>query len=110
MDEENTMKNIASMSRAAVIAGRIKQLTTLALVAGSAVIGPSLHAVVQEPSSVSDRVAKIRHALAEITIQPSSIKTEASKVLVAQWGNSWTNWNNWKNWQNWNNWVNWLNF
>jgi hypothetical protein len=102
--------------RASLISERVKKLATLALVAaGSLTASSPAQASVQEAGTITDRVAKVRHAVVEKAKQESSYlseKTAAPETLLAQWGNwgNWGNWNNWPNWHNWGNWGNWANW
>jgi hypothetical protein len=107
------MKNTITKNRVDLIAGRMKQLTSLALVTGTMAVGSSLHASVRDSNSISDRAVKIRQIIADTQSQRSSTTAKIARdaeVLLAQWGNAWTNWNNWNNWHNWQNWANWGNW
>ncbi len=100
--------NISKMS----LTERIRQITSVAMVAGSLLLGASAEAAIPRQSSVVSRALAVQSVLNEKIAADASAadKLPRAQELLAQWGNSWANWNNWNNWHNFSNWINWGNF
>jgi hypothetical protein len=78
---------------------RVRQISSTAMIAGSLMIAGSAQAAVPRHSSVVDRAVSIQGALKErIATHADAIQNlSRAEVLLAQWGNQWTNWYNWLN-------------
>jgi hypothetical protein len=105
-------KNIASVEDLKVsLTERVRQITSVAMVAGTLLIGGAAQAAVPRRSSVVERAVAIQSVMKKkIATDAAPQKLPRAQVLLAQWGNGWGNWSNWSNWSNWDNWHNWGNW